>query len=148
MRSLFEDGTRAELKERLGRLTPGARARWGRMSAPQMVCHVGDQLRVALGDLPTREAPNFLRFRPLRQMFVYWLPWPKGKVPTSPEMQSSAPCGWEGDVAAVDALIDRFATRRPAEKWAQHPAFGRLSGREWGALCCKHLEHHLQQFGV
>jgi hypothetical protein len=26
--------------------------------------------------------------------------------------------------------------------------FGRISGRSWGALQYKHLDHHLRQFGV
>ena len=148
MPTLFASDARAAFKRRLARLTPEARAQWGRMSSPQMVCHVGDQLRVALGDLATEEKLNFLRFRPVRRLFVHWLPWPKGKVPTSPEMQSSPPREWDADVAAVGALIDRFATRDPAGEWSRHPAFGPLSGREWGALCAKHLDHHFRQFGI
>ena len=43
--------TRRELLERLSRLTADARPRWGRMTAPQMLTHVNDQFRMALGDL-------------------------------------------------------------------------------------------------
>jgi hypothetical protein len=30
----------------------------------------------------------------------------------------------------------------------EHPAFGRLSGRAWGALVYRHMDHHLRQFGL
>jgi|HubBroStandDraft_3_1064219.scaffolds.fasta_scaffold26993_4 hypothetical protein len=148
MPTLFAADARAELKRRLASLTPEARAQWGRMNAPQMVCHVADQLRVALGEVTTRPRLNFLRFQPFRQLFVHWLPWPKGKVPTVPEMQSSPPGDWDADRAAVADLIDRFATRVPGGAWAPHPGFGKVSGREWGAICAKHLDHHFRQFGV
>lgn len=118
------------------------------MNAHQVVCHLADQLRVALGDIKTQSRPGLLRFRPVRRILVYWLPWPKGKLPTAPEMLTTAPSEWDRDVAALHALIARFATRSPSEEWAVHPAFGPLSGWEWGVLCWKHLDHHLRQFGV
>jgi hypothetical protein len=148
MRSLFEPDARAACKQRLAALTPDSQARWGRMNASQMVCHVGDQLRIAMGDLAVDEKPILLRFKPLRRVFIYWLPWPKGKIPTSPAMQTTLPGDWDADVAATGALVDRFATVSPAGEWAVHPAFGRLSGEEWGELSWKHLDYHLGQFGV
>jgi hypothetical protein len=63
-------------------------------------------------------------------------------------MQSSRPGEWEGDVAALRELLDRFATRPAGGTWAPHPAFGPLSGREWGRLCHRHTDYHLRQFGV
>ncbi len=118
------------------------------MNAHQMVCHLADQLRVALGEIKTQSRPGLLRFRPVRRLLVYWLPWPKGKLPTAPEMLTTAPSEWDRDIAALDALIARFAARSPSEEWAVHLAFGPLSGWEWGVLCWKHLDHHLRQFGV
>jgi hypothetical protein len=148
MPSLFDPAARSALRQRVDRLRPDSPRQWGRMSAHEMVCHVSDQLRVALGDLPTQPKPMFLSNRALRQLFVYWLPWPKGKIPTAPEMLTSRPAEWDRDVAALRELLDRFAVRRPHEAWAVHPAFGPLSGREWGRLCHKHTDYHLQQFGV
>ncbi len=46
-------------------------------------------------------------------------------------------------------LIDRFVARgSDAAGNATHSFFGRLSGKEWGELMYKHIDHHLQQFGV
>jgi hypothetical protein len=46
-------------------------------------------------------------------------------------------------------LIDRFAAAGP-KGCTTHPRsfFGRLTPEEWAALTCKHLDHHLRQFGV
>ncbi|HVF58619.1 MAG TPA: DUF1569 domain-containing protein [Thermoanaerobaculia bacterium] len=148
MSTLFDAQTRAAMHARIDRLEATRAGMWGKMDAPQMVCHAADQLRVALGDIRTRERRNFLRFKPLRTLLVYWLPWPKGKVPTVREMQTSQPAAWEGDLALLHGLVDRFADRRPDEPWAPHPAFGLIGGREWGRLCHKHLDHHLRQFAV
>lgn len=30
----------------------------------------------------------------------------------------------------------------------EHPAFGPLSGKAWGFLVSRHIEHHLRQFGA
>ena len=39
MRTIWQDDTRRELQGRLATLTPDRRAQWGKMSAPEMVCH-------------------------------------------------------------------------------------------------------------
>jgi hypothetical protein len=148
MPTLFDGARRESLQERLGALDPGAAARWGKMTAPQMLCHVADQMRVALGDVPAVAVPTLLRFKPVRWLFVDRLPWPKGRIPTAPEMQRTRPGEWADDLAATRGLIDRFATASPTREWPVHPAFGRLSGDEWGSLSARHLDYHLQQFGA
>jgi uncharacterized protein DUF1569 len=149
MPTLFDASTRSGVHARIGSLEATRSGLWGKMNAPQMVCHCADQLRVALGDVPTELKPvPALQSRLVRQALIYWLPVPKGKISTAPEMQATKPAGWEGDLAALHGLVDRFAERRPDGDWAPHPAFGRLTGKEWGALCYKHLDHHLRQFGA
>lgn len=121
--------------------------RWGKMQAGQMVCHVADQLRLALGDLEAEPKPGLLRFKVLRHIPLYWLPWPKG-VATAPEMLTTTPSQWREDIATLHALVDRVGERSPAAEWGVHPMFGPLSGEEWARLSGKHLDHHLTQFGV
>ena len=54
----------------------------------------------------------------------------------------------EADVTRLRALIRRFGDRGPAAEWSPSRVFGRISGRSWGVLEHKHLDHHLRQFGV
>jgi len=147
MKSIWDESARRELQRRFEALTPGARPAWGQMSAPKMITHVADSLRMALGELPCAPKKSPLRYTPIKQLVIYVMPWPKS-VPTAPELLSRAPTTWTADVGELMALIERVGSIGPGGAFADHPAFGRLSGRTWGALMHRHLAHHLTQFGV
>ena len=139
MKTLFDPGTRSSINDRIDRLEPNSVGLWGSMPAGQMVCHVADQLRLAFGELETESTPGLLRFKPLRHIPLYWLPWPNG-VATAPEMLTTTPSEWRGDIATLHALVDRVGERSPAAEGGVHPNFGPLSGQEWARLSRKHLE--------
>jgi hypothetical protein len=146
MQSIWKTGDRRQLQERLTALTPDAERKWGSMTAPQVVAHLVDAARMALGDLPCRPKKLPIRYPPLKQLIVYWLPFPKG-APTAPELVGRAPLSWITEVSELTALLERLA-RQPADRhWPEHPAFGRLSRRAWGVLVYRHMDHHLRQFG-
>jgi hypothetical protein len=90
MKSLAHLETRREIQERIGRLRQDRAPLWGRMSAPQMMAHCADSIRMGLGQLPTKSKKLPLRYPPLKQLFVYWLPFPKG-APTAPELIAASP---------------------------------------------------------
>lgn len=145
MPTLLDPAARAELVQRVRRVTPESERRWGRMTAPQMVCHLADHMRVGLGELPARDFST-----PFRRTVLKWLGvdlpirWPHG-LRTAREMQSSQPTDWASDVAAVEELIERVAMGGAA---GVHPLFGPLSPRAWARLSWKHIDHHLRQFRV
>ena len=58
MRTLARECDKAEVLRRLRALRQDSVGRWGRMSAHQMVCHLSDACRAALG-----ERRDDLRFR-------------------------------------------------------------------------------------
>jgi hypothetical protein len=147
MKSMWDPGRRQELRQRLAGLDPGRPARWGRLSAPQAVVHLADSLRMAMGELPVAPRRMPIRHPPLKQLIVYWLPFPRN-APTAPELLARAPGEWRAEVESLLSLMERFAARRPEGPWPEHPAFGRLSGRAWGVLAYRHTDHHLRQFGA
>jgi hypothetical protein len=147
MKTLLHRDALDEIERRLTRLAADATARWGRMSAPQMVCHLADSMKMALGDLPVARKNLPIRYPPLKQFIIYLAPFPKG-APTAPELLARAPRDWSVDVAELRTLVGRFAARGEDATWPEHPAFGRLSGRAWGVLAYRHLDHHLKQFGA
>jgi hypothetical protein len=119
------------------------------MRAAQMVCHLIDALRIPLGEEPVTVRWTPLRIYPLRWLLVYVLPWPKGKLPTTPEFQRTQPTAWEVDQAAWKAALGRFVERGcNGGPFGPHPAFGVLSAQEWGRLLYLHCDHHLRQFGL
>ena len=119
------------------------------MSAHQMLCHLLDSCRVALGEVHMTSKPGPFRFKFLRYPLVYWLPWPKGKVPTTPEFLDTSPEEWKQQMRELDAALDRFlaAARDPGRELAPSPAFGPMSSAEWCRLMAMHFDHHLRQFG-
>jgi hypothetical protein len=147
MKTIWNEADRRALQDRLQRLNAGTPGRWGKMTAPQMVTHLADALRMALGDLPCEPKRVPLRYPPLKQLVVYWLPWPEG-APTAPELISRAPASWATEVADVVNLLERVARQPRDVRFPEHPAFGRLSRRAWGVLVHRHTDHHLRQFGV
>jgi len=144
--TLWNETDRRAILTRLARLTPEAAPRWGRMDASRMVVHVTDALRMATGELSCAPLGGPLMLPLVKQLVMFYLPWPRG-VPTAPELLSRRPEQWTHEIAALRAAIDVFATRSQSGAWPQHPAFGRLSGVEWGRLMYRHLDHHLTQFG-
>lgn len=146
-KSVWEPDARRELKQRLASLNPQTRPQWGKMSAPQMVTHLADSLRMATGDLPCAPKTGPLKFFPLKQLVIYWAPWPKG-APTAPELLARAPQTWTTELSDATGMIDRVAERGPNGPFADHPAFGTLTGNAWGVLIYRHFDHHLRQFGA
>jgi hypothetical protein len=147
MPSLRNEAVRNALILRLDQLTPTTKPRWGKFDAPRMICHLGDTLAMALGEIhpPSVKANAVQRFL-LKYLFLYVLPMPKG-LPTASELLSSPPENFAADRQRVVEEIGRLA-KAPRAMGPEHPFFGPLSNEEWNRLQCKHTDHHLKQFGV
>ena len=90
MKTLYAEESRRELRDRLARLTPETTPVWGKFDAAKMVVHCTDAIQMALGRLPTKPKNLPIRRAPIKQLLVYWMPWPKG-VPTAPEGAPEGP---------------------------------------------------------
>jgi len=144
--SLIKADDRELLLGRLARLRPDTKPAWGTLDAPRLLCHLGDSMRVALGELPAVPRHSWLT-RTLGRLVVVHTGFepPRGKVQTAPEMLTSKPASWQADLDACRQLAARIGSGAAS---AEHPTFGRLTPEEWGKLCWKHINHHLRQFGV
>jgi len=146
MSSVLVERDRDTLLARFRKLAPEHQPLWGRLSAKKMVCHLGDQLAVALGDIPSEPKGSLLTNTVAKWLVLYVpFPAPKGKVKTVPEMLTTQPSDWGKDTARFESLLSRLVD---AKALAPHPAFGKLSHSQWGILAAKHIDHHLRQFGV
>ena len=147
MPSLLDRHVRSELLKRAQQLTPDRVPQWGRMTCPQMLAHVNDVLRMALGDLPTKFQGSPFRFPGMSYMAIYWLPWAKG-LPSAPELFRSDGIDWNEEQQFLGELMERIAERDPASVMPVHPLFGSISHKTWAVLAYRHTAHHLRQFGV
>jgi hypothetical protein len=148
MTTLWDATTRAAVLDRARRLRADTRPRWGRFNSADMMAHLNDSLRMALGDLVV--APKHTPFRrfPLKQLVLYVLPFPRG-APTAPELLARrGQAALEPELRSFGELLDRTASRNVEDPWPDHPAFGPMSRRAWGVLMYKHVDHHLRQFTV
>jgi hypothetical protein len=128
-------------------LTPSHTAKWGRFTVAGMVAHLNDSLLMAFDELPVNaKAPSFLKWTPVRYLLIHLLPMPKS-APTAPELLVRASqADLAREIETFVRLVARLDDRAPLA--ATHPAFGRMSRDDWGALIHKHTDHHLRQFGV
>jgi len=147
MKTLWQESSRKELCDRLANLGSDSQAAWGKMNCQQMLAHVADGMRMCLGDLKTTPKKSPLRFFLVKKLIIYWLPFPKS-APTAPELISRQAESIEIEISAIKKLVEDFAQRENTGDWGEHPAFGKLSAKDWGVLGYKHTDHHLKQFGV
>ena len=148
MKSLFEPAVRDETIRRLRQVRADACPAWGTLTAPRMMCHLLDSLKISFGDVPVTFKPN-----PLANALGRWfviscpLPWPRGRLKAPPIFFATAPAPeFEQDRAAVIAGLERFA-RGPAQAWGISPFLGPLTPEQWAKLNYRHCDHHLRQFG-
>jgi len=155
MSSLLEEAVRDELRHRLERLRPETPARWGKFTAPQMLAHAIQSLGMMTGDVnvESKPVPWVVGHAPLKHLLIYVIPFPKG-LPTAPELLAR-PCvdgvsaeSWTGERSAFATALDRISAVDKRGAWPPHPAFGTLTGPQWGTLQYRHLDHHFRQFGI
>ena len=148
MKSILNDRHRAGILERLRALDPGQAPRWGRFTAPRMLAHLCDQMRLPLGDQPVAPIPGPLRLPVLGWLVMCVLPWPRGKVQAPPEVLLTEATDWETDLSTLNGLVGQFVNEKQRNSWPDHPYFGRMNRRDWGVFCHRHIDHHLRQFGA
>jgi hypothetical protein len=147
MKSIWQEESRRELSGRLAALASDRPAAWGKFTAPKMVCHLADSLRMAMGDLKVAPKSLPIRYPPLKQLIIFWAPFPKG-APTAPELIARVPQDWAREIGDVQDLLERAGSAHTTDTWPEHPAFGKLSRRAWGVQIYRHMDHHLRQFGA
>ncbi|PYP86209.1 MAG: hypothetical protein DMF61_13945 [Blastocatellia bacterium AA13] len=149
MRTLLEAADRESIMRRLAALTPNSPRKWGRLSMGEMLSHLHESTRMALGELPVKpKGKRVFQVFPLKHLLLYVVPFPKG-APTAPELLQGVPSDdFEIDKTRLRDLLTRLGLGPCEGLGPAHPLFGPLSRQEWGAATYKHTDHHLRQFGV
>lgn len=149
--NLFNETRRALIVSRINCLTPESRGAWGKMSVGEMLCHCADGIKMSTGELAVADKSNFFLRTIVKPLIVYALPMPKG-APTAdeinPTIKGTKPEDFENDRRALLEHLEKLCALPETHSWAKHPAFGKMSYKQWGLLGHKHLDHHLKQFRV
>jgi hypothetical protein len=150
MKHLHDPALASDIRARLARLQPGARAEWGRMSVSQALAHLSAALEMAVGD---QKPPRMFAGR-LIGGFVKGVVMRddsplKRNTPTAPTLLVKDDRDFERERQRLEALLQRFCEGGEAVCTTHpHTFFGPMTPREWAVLQYKHLDHHLRQFGA
>ncbi|MGC4101600.1 DUF1569 domain-containing protein [Ferruginibacter sp.] len=147
VKDLFDNAAKQEIIQRINRLTPQSPALWGKMNVAQMLAHCQMPLGVATGDHQLKGSFFFKLVGPMFKHLLYNEKPFKRNLGTD---RSFVMTGQQKDFTSeqqklVD-MVQRFNENSMTDQ--PHPIFGRMTKEQWSKGTWKHLDHHLQQFGV
>jgi Protein of unknown function (DUF1569) len=148
VKTLFQPADREALLARLDALQPGCTRQWGTMDPAQMLCHCAIALETGTGDRPMKQKLIGKILMPFfRSKILGEKPFSKNS-PTDPTFVVSGTRDFTAERTRLTGLVHRFVELgEDAAGKHEHAFFGKMTGREWGELMYKHIDHHLRQFG-
>ena len=151
MQNVFDAKDAQEYINRINNLTPETQRKWGKMSVDQVLAH----LNVAYDLTFTPEKfpkPSFiakyLLSRFVKPKITNEIPY-KQSLPTSPAFIIADERNYEEEKAKLIGNIQRVQQLgREAFEGKENINFGKMTAQCWNNMFAKHLNHHLDQFGV
>ena len=151
MKTLASPQDKQEVLQRLAQLRGDSPRAWGKMTAPQMICHLSDAFRMMIAGKPVQARDNFFT-----RTVVKWvalqapMQWPHG-IKGPPEVDQliggTRPDAFASDQLELVSLTEQFSTKTDHLAALEHPIFGKLTVEEWMRWGYLHMDHHLRQFG-
>jgi len=150
IKSVFDTADVANLKARINKLTPQTAALWGKMNVSQMLAHANVTYEMAYTDKHPK--PNaFMRFilkTLVKNVVVGPKPY-KRNTPTAKAFIIADDRDFEAEKARLLEYLDHtLQLGKDHFEGRESLSFGKLTADEWNVMFYKHLDHHLQQFGV
>jgi len=150
MKNIFEIKTTTELISRINQLNPSSKNLWGKMNVEQMLAHCNVTYEMIYTDKHPK--PNaFKKF--MLKLFVKKIvvgdkPYPKNGR-TAPEFVITEKREFNIEKSRLIEYIEKTQKlgKKQFEGKESH-SFGKLTSTEWNNMFYKHLDHHLNQFGV
>ena len=151
MQNVFDAQGAQEYINRINNLTPETQRKWGKMSVDQVLAH----LNVAYDLTFTPEKfpkpsfiAKFLLSRFVKPKITNEIPY-KQSLPTSPAFIIADERNFEEEKAKLIGNIQRVQQLgREAFEGKENINFGKMTAQCWNNMFAKHLNHHLDQFGV
>ena len=134
---------------RIERLDPETRPQWGAMTPAQMLAHCAEVQEVSNGK-GLEGTPFIARLLKgmIRRMVLSDKPLPRG-TRTHPQYRQTADKDFAAEKQRLLHALESFLAQDETElEQRAHPLFGKMTVEEKGWGMYKHLDHHLNQFGV
>ena len=151
MQNVFDAKDAQEYINRINNLTPETQRKWGKMSVDQVLAH----LNVAYDLTFTPEKfpkpsfiAKFLLSKFVKPKITNEIPY-KQSLPTSPAFIIANERNFEEEKAKLIGNIQRVQQLgKEAFEGKENINFGKMAAQDWNNMFAKHLNHHLDQFGV
>ena len=150
MKNIFEAKETEAVISRINNLSPTTKPKWGKMSADQMLAHCNVAYEMTFEDKHPK--PNgFTKFMLnvfVKKTVVGDKPYKKNSR-TAPQFIIADAKHFVEEKARLIDYINKTQGLGAAhfDGKASH-SFGALTTQEWNTMFYKHLDHHLNQFGV
>lgn len=150
MKNIFEKSISEELIARINKLNTSSKPQWGKMNVNQMLAHCNVAYELTYENKVSK--PNWLKKMLLKTFvkpIVVGEKEYKRNSPTAPEFKIVGTREFDKE---KERLIEYLKLTQ--EKGALffegkvNHSFGVLTSNEWSNMFYKHLDHHLNQFGV
>ncbi|MCK0134067.1 DUF1569 domain-containing protein [Arenibacter sp. S6351L] len=150
MKNIFEKKVVDELIGRINKLTPKSTGIWGKMNVAQMLAHCNVSYEMVFTEKhPKPNGPMKLMLKLfVKQTVVNEKPYKKNSR-TAPAFLIVDERDFEKEKKRlIDHLIKTQELGEDYFHNKESHSFGPLTKTEWNNLFYKHLNHHLEQFGV
>ena len=149
MNNLYQPVAVEEVILRIDQLQPLSQRLWGKMDVAQMLAHCSAALEMASGKFVAKRVLLGRIIGPrVRHVLVEDKPFSHNS-PSAKELKVADQREFAGEKERLVRCVREFheggesgCTTHP------HPFFGPITPLEWSTGMCKHLDHHLKQFGV
>jgi hypothetical protein len=148
-RYLHEPEVLQEVQQRIEKLQPDTQNQWGKMDVAQMMEHCAVVQEVLNGEELTGTPFLIKLFGGLiKKSVLSDKPYAKS-MQTHPKYRIVSEQDFEQAKSRLIRSLEEFATKAPqdSQQYA-HPIFGPMDLEERAWSSYKHLNHHLEQFGV
>jgi len=147
VKNLLDPAARIEIIARINKLSPQSQAQWGKMNVSQMLAHLQMPLGVALGTHKLKRTLAGMIFGPIAKPMLYNSKPTRKNLPTDKSfVMTGTEKDFEVEKNKLIAMIDNFSESNIVDE--PHPFFGKLNKVQWSKGMWKHIDHHLEQFGV
>jgi Protein of unknown function (DUF1569) len=147
VKNLFDPAVKQDIINRINKLAPDSKAQWGKMNVSQMLAHLQVPIGVAEGTHHLKRSfIGFLFGRMAKPILYNDKPF-KRNLPTDKSfIMTGSGKEFETEKKKLLEMINSFTEANMVD--TPHPFFGKMTKEQWSIGTWKHLDHHLQQFGV
>ncbi len=151
MQDVFNSKDAQNYIDRINKLSPETNRNWGTMSVDQMLAHCNvtyemvyePQKHKAPGGIAKFILKNFVKSKVVGEKS-----YPQNG-PTAPQFKIHGDQDFDLEKKRLIGFIQKTQQLgREAFDGKESFSFGKLKAQEWNNMFAKHLNHHLEQFGV